>query len=210
MKTKIVLFTLVFFFTYTIKARTLVVGAGQEFAEPQVAFEACQEGDEIKILKGNYTTNTSFGLIKKKNIKVYGVGKVWFLASETYYDVFRVIDCQNISIKNIRMKHLEPNNEKTDEYSCGGSVLVLESCENLWIQKCEMNGCGRVGINFSFSEDYKNIRVEKCKIHNNSFCAVKYKYEPYFSEEGLMFFKWLKMKGNKIFNNGQEPTQLKD
>ena len=212
MKTSSLFVSLVFYFLFNFssQARTLIVGVGKEFAEPQQAFEACENGDEIKILRGNYTINTSFGLIKKKDIKIYGVGEVWLLASETYYDVFRVIGCKNIVIQNIRMKHLEPENERTDEFSCGGSVLVLESCKNVLVKKCEMNGCGRVGIDFSFSEDYENIRIEKCKIHHNSFCAVKYKQEPYFSEEGLMFFKWLKMKGNKIRNNGTKEVDVQD
>ncbi|MDX2305724.1 MAG: hypothetical protein NW226_23155 [Microscillaceae bacterium] len=199
---KIIAFFLIFWGTLTLlSARTLVVGLQETYKNPQEAFEACQDGDEIKILAGNYLSEQTYAFTHKKNVKIYGVGKVWLLCEEPSFDVFRVVACRNVILENIKMKHLQPDILDKAEDSCGGSVLVVESCQNLQIRNCELNGCGRIGINFAFSEDHEAIVLENNKIHQNSLCALMYRHHTYFRAEDMKF-PWLTFKKNMIKNNG--------
>ncbi len=196
---------LLLFGSFGASAKLLVVGKNAEFRDPQSAFDACTDGDEIQILEGSYTSNGNVSLVKKNNIKITGKGNVWIIASELGWDVVRLVGCENITMSNIKMRHAKPDRKDKDVNGCGGRVLSVEGGRNLTIKNCEMNGCGRIGVDFTNylnDADYSNIVLQNNKIHKNSLCAIHYKDVLYFNENDVNL-SWLILKQNTIVNNGK-------
>ena len=57
----------------------------------------------------------------------------------TYADVLFFIHSKNITIKNLKLGHVERG-------SCVGDVLKFNSCENINIESCKLYGSGVIGI----------------------------------------------------------------
>lgn len=203
----LLIFTALCFFCtmQSAQARLLVVGKNAEFRDPQSAFNSCTDGDEIEIQAGTYTSSGNVSLVNKKNIKITGKGTVWIVASELSWDVVRLVSCENITMSNIRMRHAKPDRKDKDVNGCGGRVLSFEGGKNIRVSNCEMNGCGRIGVdftNYKSDADYENIVLSKNKIHKNSLCAIHYQDNLYFSERDVNI-AWLTLNQNTIENNGK-------
>lgn len=118
----------------------------------------------VLITEGTYVFPNCIVLQGATNVTIEGEGTVRFHCEDTDEDVMAIIESKDITVKNVRMRHVTP----LEEYQCHGAVLRVRKSENVSILACELNGCGAVGLSVWHSEE---IRVSKSLIHDNSFCA---------------------------------------
>ena len=129
-----------------------------------------------------YDGNTLY-IVGLENITIEGTSgdKGFLMTTPRYSDVLRFEQCRNITIKNMILGHEEAGD-------CEGDVLVLRGCKNVTVEKCDLFGCGCIGIYCSKSQnitvsrsdiygcsmrgleifDTKNMSFKNCSIYNNA------------------------------------------
>ena len=100
-------------------------------------------------------------------------------ANPSYADVLMFINCNNITVKNIKAGHVEKG-------YCVGDVISFSNCKNSNIDNCDLYGCGVNGLsmyetsglkvsnteihdcseNMVVISDCQNISFIKCSMHN--------------------------------------------
>ncbi|MBN2890586.1 MAG: right-handed parallel beta-helix repeat-containing protein [Bacteroidales bacterium] len=118
------------------------------------------------------------------NFMLDGNGATIILKSTTE-NVFNITNCNNFTMKDLKATHTEPDGP----LGCTGNVVYIENCKNATFLKCDLNGCGMVGIAAYYCKD---MMVLKSYIHKNSQYAIIY--------EGPNIL----IKGNKFENNGND------
>lgn len=76
-----------------------------------------------------------------------------------YANVINFIRCDDITIDNLVIGH-------TEEGFCTGGVLVMNRCNQVKIDHCDLYGCGIEGIN---AEQVTNLQVSNTWIHDCSY-----------------------------------------
>lgn len=106
-----------------------------------------------------------------------------------------------VTVKDLYLSH------KNAETSCRGDVIFVNSnsCKNVTIKNCDINGCGVVGITiynpYGESIDY---RIEENLLHNNSraaFATDAGEFQEQPTVPGVRF------SNNLSWNNGPERTK---
>ena len=132
-----------------------------------------------------YDGNTLY-IVGMKNIVLHGTPEDggFLITKPRYSDVLRFESCKNITIKNLTLGH-----EETGD--CIGDVLVLNDCNNVTVEKCNLFGCGCIGVHTNRSKNIsltntdiygcsqegvealgtKNMHFSQCGIFNNG-CGI--------------------------------------
>jgi hypothetical protein len=100
-------------------------------AEPGFAYtgwDRARDGWELTVSMVDDLTITGCGDLGTKLVSSY---------PEAFVLTFR--DCDGLNLENISMGHLTGG-------TCDGGVLMLERCEDVTIQDCDLWGCGTVGL----------------------------------------------------------------
>ena len=92
-----------------------------------------------------------------------------------YANVVTLINCNNISLKNIEFGHYP------EMGGCRGGVLVLLNCTNVTIDNCSMFGCGTIGISMIgcqsiqliYLEDTTECRFQDTRIQQNETRSIR-------------------------------------
>lgn len=84
---------------------------------------------------------------------------------DIYADVLLFKNCEYIELKGISVGHIK----SMPEYMCEGSVTTFYSCSNIYIEDCDLYGCGAFGI---YAYDTKKITVSGGKIHDCSYTGI--------------------------------------
>lgn len=97
-----------------------------------------------------------------KNLTIEGEAEIRI--DDSFADVLSFSSCENITLKGLTVGHTE----NAGNYDCDGSVLYLDSCNQVNIQDCNLYGCGSIGINAWGSND---ITAQKTNIYDCNYSA---------------------------------------
>ena len=165
----------------------------------QLLIDSAQAGDTLMIPAGTY--RMSHHLVIDKPLTIIGVDKVEILNDDGFNDVL-LITSDNVSLINLRLRHEIYGKRYSD---CEGVVIWIDGgTENTYIEGCDINGCGRIGVCTS-EEGWKNLTLIRNDIHNNSECAIFDGQREYFAEEES---KEINFVHNRIWGNKVPFSQL--
>ncbi|MFH0865118.1 MAG: right-handed parallel beta-helix repeat-containing protein [Bacteroidota bacterium] len=170
-----------------------IKGSKQKFSSIQQAVDSAKNGSTLIINPGKYEISEQLWIVKD-SFTVKGKGKVEILCTDMKWNVIW-IGGNHITIKKIYARHIKP-----EFYAeCMGSVIYVDMGENTHIENCDLNGCGRVGVNISGG---LNIILKNNYIHDNTECAVRILGNNYYSatDEFPDVVRFI----NNIFNNNGE------
>lgn len=131
----------------------------------QDVLNTLEDGDTLFIKQGIYVQKSGLGLGNVNNVSIIGDGEVWIICTDIYADVLRVTNCGSVTLENLKMRHQEP----PEEYECNGSVLSAENVSRLVIERCELNGCGAIGV---WAYECEGVKVTNCFIHDNTLAGI--------------------------------------
>ncbi|MEM1010331.1 MAG: hypothetical protein AAGJ35_15165, partial [Myxococcota bacterium] len=108
----------------------------------QNTIDQSQPGDTILLTSGIYRYTKGLRIHHVRNLRIEGQGEVWIIIDDLYDDVIQVKDSSDITIRYIKARHRRP----MLEFQCEGAVIRLLQSQRIWIDHCELNGSGAVGI----------------------------------------------------------------
>lgn len=155
----------------------------------QTVLDTIKSGSTVYIRTGEFSSNISYKLTDKKNIKLIFEKNASLYCLSRVENVLDIINCENISIINGIFKHIIEENEV-----CKGYVFNISNSSNIVLFNCNINGSGSIGINCS---DVNALNVLSCYIHDNSSAAYNF-----CSTNKQIFFL-----SNKLENNGPSGDQ---
>ncbi len=181
-----------------IFARTITVSNTYESYEIQAAINSAKKGDVIVIKSGFYETSDALIIDGKSGITIQGEGQVDIVCT-VFAHVMEIKNSNNIIIENLHMVHSIRMN--TEGAGCGETANVIEinNSDFITIRKCELNGCGYIGVN---SIDCPTITITDNYIHSNTYYGIIYMVEK--KKPGL-----ITIKNNRMINNAN-PIYYKD
>ncbi len=107
------------------------VGDSPDWDNPYVILEEVYDGYEAQI---HDLRNTEFSSSTgdPKSVKI--------VVEPRYADVLSFYNCDNIMLRGLTLGH------SPKKGSCAGSVVYMKDCGELWINDCDLYGCGTFGI----------------------------------------------------------------
>ena len=178
--------------------RFFIVEKGGRYPDLQSAIDAVQEergAAFIKIREGEYVSDKEID-VDKNDLTIEGLGKVKIQCTSMDANVFWT-EAYNLTFRNLQASHIKP-----EPYaSCVGNVFTLDIGDNILIENCEINGCGRVGVYFN-GGNQKTTLIDNW-IHSNTLAAI-------IDGEGAHMYEeqpghpYITFKNNKIEDNGTE------
>ncbi len=181
------------FFIGIAGATMLSVGEGEQFATPQQAIDEVSEGDTILIRAGTYEFNDSIELRGHNDIWIFGEEGSRLICDSQIDNVMWIINSDRITISDLSATHTEPSIDQR----CYGNVFGIDSCDDITIENCEINGCGAIGVYTNLAD---GIVLRNNFIHDNTICAVLYHGHNLMMESNHL--EGLTMEGNTVLNNG--------
>ena len=129
-----------------------------------------KESDEYaQLAPGVYYTGEFDGrailIANINNLTINGVSAnaTHIQSKATYADVLRFAYCNNITVKNIKVGHVETG-------TCMGDVVVFSHCKNVKLENSDLYGCGVNGLTMYNTNDAK---VDNTIIHDCSGNSVE-------------------------------------
>lgn len=174
--------------TFGLNSKIITVGKDAEYQTIQEAVGISSNGDTIKIKSGVYATDYTIVVKNKTNLKIIGEGYVDVICG-SYVNIIEIRNCKNVLIENVHAVHALG----TAYYGCGeeSNVLALYDCQNITIRKCELNGCGHIGI---YAYDSNNLLITNNYIHSNVNSGISItKYNVEITNIAII--------GNRLINN---------
>lgn len=107
----------------TAAARTLMVGANQQYTGPGAALQAAQDGDTVSIAPGTYY---DCGFVRANNVTVEGSGPGAILTDKTCGGkALLVVDGNNITVRNLTLQRARvPDSNGAGIRAEGGDLVV--------------------------------------------------------------------------------------
>lgn len=168
------------------------VDTGAKYKTLKEAVDNVNEGDSLVIYPGKYV-DSSFIDLHKNYVKIVGIGKPQILCTSMKENVLWVTG-DHIIIKGIKASHVKPDFWA----NCTGNVFALDNANDIIIENCEINGCGRIGV-YMFSAT--GVVLKNNWIHNNSLCAVQLDDLNLFVATD-QYIEYVQFVRNRIHNNG--------
>lgn len=196
MKTTLISLALLGFFLTACHVNRNIIkvkGSNKMYSSIADAVDSSASGSTLIIYPGKYTIDDQLW-VTKDSFTLKGKGNVEILCTNMESNVIW-IGGTNITIKNIKAKHIKPGFYA----ECTGNVIYIDMGENIHIENCDLNGCGRIGINI---QGGSHIVIRKNLIHDNTECAVKVDNIRYFGTTNDNPEK-VRFIDNTIYNNGQ-------
>jgi len=111
----------------------------------------------------NVFDGEQFVISNLNNLSISGdpVNKSSIFARPRYANVITFKNCKNVKISNLTIGHTE------DQGSCTGGVLAFEDCDDIYIDQCDLFGCGTEGLNILNTTQFvfKNSIIRDCTNH---------------------------------------------
>lgn len=147
---------------------TQTVSPGEDL---QQAIDALPDGGKLILNEGEYATLEAIVLTGRKNITLEGSGEVWINTKGIDHHVITLIDCVNITLKNIKAQHviLEEGGNDPIEDGRDGAVIGVLGGNGINLINCELVGCGIYGV---YSHKATPLLLEGCYLHDNAKSAV--------------------------------------
>ncbi len=122
---------------------------------------------DVYNLENRYIDNQKYSegyiIENVENLTIEGNAEI--LIDDIMADVLAFDYCSNINLIGITVGHSTPN----EYYACEGAVISLSNCENIYIEDCNLYGCGAIGI---YSYKSTNIVVNKTNIYDCTFSGI--------------------------------------
>lgn len=171
--------------------------SGAQFKTFKEAIDNCKDGDSIIVYPGKYIYSDEINL-RANYVSIVGVGKPQILCNSMEENVLWVLS-DHVVIKNLKLSHIKPNFWA----NCTGNVLALDGCDDVLVENCDINGCGRIGVYMFVAT---NVVLKKNWIHDNTLSAVQIDGVDLFTAtdeyQGIIQFI-----GNKIEKNGSDKKE---
>jgi hypothetical protein len=129
-------------------------------------YNGLRTGENIKLKKLVYYLDRPLMVSSKNDFTLDGNGCT-FIMKDKFEDVLVVENSKNITLKNFKATHIEPEGP----IGCTGSVIQVRYNDGVLIEKCALNGSGIIGV---VSYGTKNLRVVDNFIYNNSDYGILY------------------------------------
>jgi len=169
-------------------SKTITVHPGEKL---QAAIHSARPGDTILLKSGTHITKKDIIIRSKTNLTIKGEKKAKIVCDNPDTAVISIISSRNIQIINIFATHREPENVS----ACTGSVILIYDCKGyVKIDKCDLNGCGSIGVEAFNSE---KIQITNSFIHNNNWAGIVVKR-----------IKKLFVQNCIIVNNNNSPFEI--
>ncbi|PLX25464.1 MAG: hypothetical protein C0599_00530 [Salinivirgaceae bacterium] len=186
---------------------TIHIGPNREIKSLEDFFSYENQHDSVHIIidEGNYYANGLW--INDKYVIIEGHGHVNLYCTESEENIMWIVG-EHIIVRNIHMKHFIPSK---DYNSCSGNVICFDMANDIIIENCDLNGCGRIGLYDNIGNS--NILIRNNYIHNNSYAAyADYRDSIWFEE--INDHQVFTFENNRMENNGpdriREPNSVKD
>lgn len=159
---------------------------------------------KLTIPEGTYMIPARMEINNLENVVIEGDGNVDIQLTDANDAVFMVYDCKNITVRNLHLKHYVPDENQV----CTGGVLNLSSTDNVTVERCDLNGCGVVGIS---GWGNTGLKVRENYIHDNSYAGISL-VSPSGQEllivNGEMPLEGVELEGNMIEDNGSPKSRV--
>ncbi len=151
--------------------------------ELEALYRAVRTGTDITLKDLVYHLDSPLRISRKTGFTLDGAGAT-LLMTDKNEDVVIVEYSNNITLMNFKATHVEPEGP----IGCTGSVIQVNGNDGVYIERCELNGSGIIGV---MAYQTTNLRVVENYIYNNS------KY-------GVLYDKYTKLevRDNKFEDNG--------
>lgn len=100
--------------------------------------------------------------VKDLTIEAQDAEKTIISALPRYATVMNFMDCDNLTLKNITLGHIEGAG------FCSGGVLYLAGYRNVTVESCALFGCGTIGVQAEYSD---SVLVKDTEIYDCSYGA---------------------------------------
>lgn len=177
---------------------TIHIGATRSLKSLDDYFTKTYDKANLYILidEGTYYSNGTW--ISGKNITLEGQGVVNLYCTELGENVMWVMG-ENITVRNIRMKHFAPGTGYNQ--NCSGRVIAFDHATHALIENCDLNGCGLAGLHDNIGN--ADILIKNNYIHNNSLGAYTDINGGVWLEE-VDDHPVFKFENNRMTNNGED------
>lgn len=179
-------------------AKTITVVNGSGVNEIQSAINSAKKGDIVIIKSGFYETTAKLQIEGKSGITIQGEGQVDIVCNLLAH-VIEIKNSDNIILENLHMVHSIYMNSENAQCGETANVIEIENSDFITVKKCELNGCGYIGVN---AKDCPNLTVTDSYIHSNTYYGIIYMVEN--KKSGLVV-----IKNNRMINN-HNPIFYKD
>ena len=134
--------------------------------EVNALYQSIRTSNNVQLPPRIYNLDTPIMISGKSDFTLDGNGST-FIMERKSEDVLIVENCTNITLKNFKATHVEPDGP----IGCTGSVVQVRYNDGVTVQGCQLNGSGIIGI---VSYTTKNLKVINNYIYNNSEYGVLY------------------------------------
>ena len=100
--------------------------------------------------------------VQDLTIEAQDAEKTIISALPRYATVMNFMNCENLTLKNITLGHVEGAGV------CSGGVLYLGNCRGVTVDDCALFGCGTIGVQAEYSD---SISVKNTEIYDCSYGA---------------------------------------
>lgn len=190
---------ILFLATGPVWASTLIVGEGERYETLHMAFEEVSDGDTVLIRAGTYQYDESPVLWQHDDVAIIGEEGARLVCSSQIDNVLWIMTCDRILVSGLHATHTEPSQRN----SCTGNVFGLDSCDDVVIRNCDINGCGAIGV---YTFNCGSVTLTGNFIHDNTRWAVQYEGCNMLHEEDIP--EGLTMEDNTIVNNGGRELEM--
>jgi|GEM_PF-3231331 hypothetical protein len=162
----------------------------QQADKLQETINKSQPGDTILLRAGIYRYKKGIQIHNIQKLNLEGQGEVWIIVEDLYDDVLQIKDSSDIKIRFLKARHARP----LGQFNCEGAVIRAISSQRIWVDHCELNGSGAVGIR---TYDVSDLIATNNFIHHNTLAAFM-----------IMQSRWIAIHNNTIVNNGSSIYSL--
>jgi hypothetical protein len=192
------------FAVHAAYAETIVI-TPKSAGDLPARIEQAKPVDVILVRSGSYVFPEAVSIKGKKDLMISGEGNARIICTNIDAHVISIEGSMNIRLTGLKLRH-----EAGKERSCTGDVISISKSSQVWIEACELNGSGAVGVR---AYDSRTILIKDSCVRNNSVAAMAFNKTKHIAvtgnriEDNAMTMIGadasgeLMMQGNTIKNN---------
>lgn len=113
----------------------------------------------------NWDDNYLNAYIIKNVVNMTIEGNAEIVVDDLSADVLSFEKCGNITLKGLTVGH----STYYEEYACEGAVTSFYICDGVYIDSCNLFGCGAIGVS---ADSVKNLQVSNSNIYDCTFTGM--------------------------------------
>ena len=139
------------------------------FSTPHVSVQQliddAEDNELIHVPSGRYVLSKGLLVENRKDLRIVFEKGASILVDDVTLNVISIVGSENISVENVKLAHLKPR----ETYACHGNVVDIRDSRNVKILRCDISGCGAVGVMVRGTE---GLLLDGCHVHRNTFNAL--------------------------------------